>query len=301
MRTQPGDSRREFNIDAARLHLTSATLHLSHSPPPQPEVNLECNCRHLPLVVPYPTTSLPYAWQKWFIPTMSSLSVFPHLNDTEFDQACHAMLHAFQTRADSCGEWQSVHVIKSITTTLLRIAKPFPSMQDASNSMAYQDDDEIEEIVELDPEVLCFTPTPCSLTVHYDMILSPTYRVPVLYISIHDPLHRYPPTLNTLYAHLVPEHFRSQTESVGIIGGITITVRMTDGENVLGLILFSQHHPVTDRPVFFIHPCRTAEVMEASVGESGCVTAEEYLMIWIGALGKSVGLKVPLCLARGLK
>jgi len=176
--------------------------------------------------------------KKWFIPTMSSLSVFPHLNNTEFDQACHAMLHAFHERADSSGEWQSVHVITSVTATLLRITKKLSIIQDASNSMLYQDDDETEEIVEHDPEVICSTPTPPSLTVHYDMILSPTYRVPVLYISIHDPLHRYPPTLNTLYAHLVPEHFRSQTESVGIIGGITITVRVIDGENVLGLILF---------------------------------------------------------------
>jgi ubiquitin-like-conjugating enzyme ATG10 len=35
--------------------------------------------------------------------------------------------------------------------------------------------------------------------------------------------------------------------------------------------------------------------MEASVGKRN-VTAEEYLMIWIGALGKCVGLNVPLAL-----
>jgi len=169
---------------------------------------------------------------------MPSLSVFPHLNNAEFDQACHAMLHAFQEREDSSGEWQSVHVIKAGASTLLRITKPLPIIQDASNNMASQDDDKIEEMLEHDPEVLCSTPAPPCLTVHYDMILSPTYRVPVLYISTHDPLHRYPPTLDTLYTHLVPDHFRPQTESVGIIGGITITVSMTDGAKVLKLILF---------------------------------------------------------------
>ncbi|KAH8633730.1 hypothetical protein IG631_12365 [Alternaria alternata] len=57
-----------------------------------------------------------------------------------------------------------------------------------------------------------------------------------------------------------------------------------------------QDHPATNRPVFFIHPCQTAGVMEASLDRN--VTADEYLMIWIGAMGKTVGLDVPLQLAR---
>jgi ubiquitin-like-conjugating enzyme ATG10 len=52
---------------------------------------------------------------------------------------------------------------------------------------------------------------------------------------------------------------------------------------------------MSNRPVFFIHPCQTAEVMEASIGKKD-VTAEEYLMVWIGALGKCVGLNIPLAL-----
>jgi ubiquitin-like-conjugating enzyme ATG10 len=36
--------------------------------------------------------------------------------------------------------------------------------------------------------------------------------------------------------------------------------------------------------------------MEASLDRN--VTADEYLMIWIGAMGKTVGLDVPLQLAR---
>jgi ubiquitin-like-conjugating enzyme ATG10 len=51
-----------------------------------------------------------------------------------------------------------------------------------------------------------------------------------------------------------------------------------------------------NRPVFFIHPCRTAEVMEAIVGRR-TVAAYDYLLLWIGAIGKSVGLNVPLTLA----
>lgn len=57
----------------------------------------------------------------------------------------------------------------------------------------------------------------------------------------------------------------------------------------------NQDHPATNKPVFFIHPCRTAEVMEASVSERD-VTTYDYLLIWMGALGKCVGLNVPLSL-----
>lgn len=158
---------------------------------------------------------------------MSTLSVFPHLTDSEFDQACHALSHAFQQQGNARGEWQSVHVVNSGATAHLRITKPLPSGQEHPTDTANQDDDKLEEVLEDDPEALSSSPTPPSPIIHYDMLLSPTYRVPVLYISIHDPLHRYPPTLDTLYDHLVPAHFRPQTESVGVIGGITITVRMT--------------------------------------------------------------------------
>ena len=61
-------------------------------------------------------------------------------------------------------------------------------------------------------------------TVVYDIILSPVGQVPVLYFSIHDSLHRYPPTMTTLYEHLVAPHFRPQTQNTGVIGGISMAV-----------------------------------------------------------------------------
>ncbi|RMZ74134.1 autophagy-related Atg10 [Pyrenophora seminiperda CCB06] len=248
---------------------------LAHIGKTVPLASITTTSRHVQMVLPN------------IAPMPPSLSVFPHLTDAEFGQACHALSHAFQQRGISSGEWQSLHVINlGATTTHVRITKPLPTptTHDASTNIANHDDDEIVQVFEHDPEVLSSALAPPAPVVHYDVLLSPTYRVPVLYISIHDLLHRYPPTLNTLYGHVVPEHFRPQVESVGVIGGITIT-----------------NHPATGKPVFFIHPCRTAEVMEASIGESACITAEEYLVAWIGALGESVGLHVPLCLARALE
>jgi ubiquitin-like-conjugating enzyme ATG10 len=60
-----------------------------------------------------------------------------------------------------------------------------------------------------------------------------------------------------------------------------------------------KEHPATNKPVFFIHPCQTAEAMEAIAGNRR-LTANEYLLLWLGAFGKCVGLDVPLALAREL-
>lgn len=48
--------------------------------------------------------------------------------------------------------------------------------------------------------------------------------------------------------------------------------------------------------MFFVHPCQTAEVMSASVGGRE-VDAHEYLLMFLGAMGKCVGLDVPMELA----
>lgn len=78
-----------------------------------------------------------------------------------------------------------------------------------------EEDDEVAEVVSSSRAVI-----------QYDVVLSPSYRVPVLYFSISDSQHRYPPTMETLYSHVIPPAFRAQAEHVGVIGGITVTVRL---------------------------------------------------------------------------
>ncbi|OWY48047.1 hypothetical protein AALT_g7701 [Alternaria alternata] len=205
------------------------------------------------------------------------LSAFPHLGDADFERACDGLQRRFQLKGSAQEDWLSVEKIHRNGTVYLNITTHLPR---PAGIPAVQDRDatEVDEVVEHDEEALDTTVVPQPV-VDYDVVLSQVYRVPVLYISIRDPQHRYPPTMTTLYEHLVPLQFKAQTENVGVIGGITIT-----------------DHPATNRPVFFIHPCQTAGVMEASLDRN--VTADEYLMIWIGAMGKAVGLDVPLQLAR---
>jgi len=221
------------------------------------------------------------------------LSAFPHLTDSEFDEACVRLVQKFQQQGCKQDEWLSVELVHQNETKHLRITKALSDKQDTPVKAESESDiDEIEEHDQVGHEfVACvresysgqeaLSPsTKHQAIVLYDIVLSPTYRVPVLYISISDPQHRYPPTMATLYEQLVPPDCVSQTHDVGVMGGITIA-----------------DHPATNSPVFFVHPCRTAEVMEASV-EKNTITAAEYLMLWIGALGKCVGLNVPLALAR---
>jgi ubiquitin-like-conjugating enzyme ATG10 len=206
----------------------------------------------------------------------SMLPAFPHLTDSEFEDACSCLVRRFQSGRSAQNDWLSMEKLTRNEVLYLRIIRPLPRHAESSD-----DENELghDEVTEDDGEVLTETTT-AQPTITYDIILSPTYRVPVLYINIQDIQHRYPPTMKTLYEHLVPTQFKPQTENVGVMGGVTVT-----------------DHPVTYKPVFFIHPCRTAEVMEASVEPGRNITAGHYLIIWIGSLGKSVGLNVPLALA----
>lgn len=150
------------------------------------------------------------------------LASFPHLEDSEFEEACSALLSRFELQPQSQNQWTAVDSVSQNETTFLRITKPLalhPDVADASNAI------EEAELDEEDDEV-AMTAKLVQTAIHYDVILSPSYRVPVLYFWISDSQHRYPPTMDTLYTHIIPPAFRRQAENVGVIGGITVTVRV---------------------------------------------------------------------------
>lgn len=150
------------------------------------------------------------------------LASFPHLTDSQFDQACSALLKRFELQGCCQKEWTAVERVSQNETTSLRISRPValhPQVPDASveseETELDEEDDEVAEVVSSSRAVI-----------QYDVVLSPSYRVPVLYFSISDSQHRYPPTMETLYSHVIPPAFRAQAEHVGVIGGITVTVRL---------------------------------------------------------------------------
>lgn len=178
----------------------------------------------------------------------------------------------------------------------LRIVKPFRlfTEEDDETKGTSLDQDE-DEIMEEDQELLEeSTRQHYDLLINYDIVYSPTYQVPVLYItfqqppgaSITDPRTVTPTSVDQVHELLVPASAQAQIKDVGVMGALS----MTD-------------HPVTGTPAYFVHPCRTAEVMGDLFGSADNGASDDwnmYLLIWIGLVGGSVGLDVPAELAEQL-
>ncbi|OBT90123.1 hypothetical protein VE02_00892 [Pseudogymnoascus sp. 03VT05] len=112
--------------------------------------------------------------------------------------------------------------------------------------------------------------------VQYEIHLHPTYRTPVLWFHLHNlPNDARAFDIESVYRYLVPDILKDELRSVGVIGGIS-----------------ADHHPITDLPCFFMHPCNTKEAMEQFRAR-----LSDYLMIWLGIVGYYVGLKLPLAMA----
>lgn len=140
----------------------------------------------------------------------------------------------------------------------LRITKRLPSTPQPTSIT--QDE---SEILEPDTESLqkpASTPKP-TITLHNDILLSPTYRVPVLYITPNAPLS----PQSSLPSLLIPSPYRSQIQHVGVMGALSMT-----------------EHPVSGCPACFLHPCRTEVAMQAvyPAAEEGSVEPLEYLCLW---------------------
>ena len=155
----------------------------------------------------------------------AELASFPHLNDLAFKNACGTLLAKFRQYGHGQDQWATVEILYRNEMTFLRITKPLLVHTKAPNTN--DDVDELDELDELDEEddEVAASALPCPAVVHYDVLLSPSYRVPVLYFTVVDSQHRYPPTPETLHSFVIPPNFKTQTEHVGVIGGITTTVR----------------------------------------------------------------------------
>jgi ubiquitin-like-conjugating enzyme ATG10 len=144
------------------------------------------------------------------------------------------------------------------------------------------------EIIEVDDEVLNHFPDGVQeLLVIYDIAHSPSYQVPVLYITFkpyrsNDTALSTLPNLDEVYELLSPPSLQAQMREVGVMGALS----MID-------------HPVSGALAYFVHPCRTAEGMEAVIGH-GPVSPVRYLLLWIGLVGQGIGLDVPTELAEAM-
>lgn len=107
--------------------------------------------------------------------------------------------------------------------------------------------------------------------------------MPVVYFTVsedNDVLHA---DIDLVHRVIVPSAYRGPVRDVGVMGAISTT-----------------DHPIHHHPVWFVHPCQTADALEkAAEGEK--VSIQDYLQLWLGIIGISVGLHAPLPAARELK
>ncbi|KAJ5468661.1 Autophagy-related protein 3 [Penicillium sp. IBT 31633x] len=218
----------------------------------------------------------------------ASPSAFPFLAQSEFESACQALADRC-TSAQGIG-WSSIRLLTKADGTGIRItncvnvSSPVEATTLAELEEIQEDDDPVCRL--LAPRDVSTSPDPSpqealvranpqpSIQIDYDIVLSPTYQVPVLYFSPrwhnHGPLG-----LDEVYQYLVPEQYRQEVKSVGVMGGISMG-----------------YHPDSGAPAFFVHPCNTADAM-AHIADAQSVTPGSYLLIWLGLVGHCVNLHVP--------
>ncbi|KAK5681428.1 hypothetical protein LTS10_005958 [Elasticomyces elasticus] len=229
--------------------------------------------------------------------TTSPVSALPtqlHIEPAEFTEGIKAFQRAWSELEEGEGTgWRDVRVVEdSYGPPLLRIPRLLDSPDSdaavAGHANAFSGEIESEEVAadSEDDEALVRSPPPESsgqkTSVVYDIVYSLSYRVPVLYISL------LPGTSTDIHDLLVPTSHKAQIQHAGAgpLGALSLT-----------------DHPLTSLPAYFIHPCRTAEGMAAVTtceSRGDRIGAMGYLMRWLGLVGPSVGLTVPVRLAKAL-
>jgi len=110
----------------------------------------------------------------------------------------------------------------------------------------------------------------------YHILLSSTWQAPVLYFSALWEETLEPLTLTETYKFLVDDSSEEAIKDVSIIGGIS------HGD-----------HPILGLPFYFIHPCRTADLLKDIQDGNEQITCQELLQVWIGLVGGVVSIPVP--------
>lgn len=155
--------------------------------------------------------------------------------------------------------------------------------QTSEEQVAASDEDDSEALVAAPVANHGFT-----RVVQCDTAYSPAYQVPVLYLTFAERSTNQSvalPSPDEVYKILVPDDFKSPMRSVGVLGALSMA-----------------EHPVTGVPAYFVHPCRTQEALSPLLGNASSdikpCNGTHYLLLWFGVIGASVGLSVPISVAK---
>ncbi|PLB46983.1 autophagy-related protein Atg10 [Aspergillus steynii IBT 23096] len=206
------------------------------------------------------------------------MAAFPFLSPDEFHGACRALLARVHAVGPSAVGWSSIRLTRQPLGPVLDISRNLDhvAMRHVDAVPSVGPEDTQLEATEQDPEALIRPPDSNTvLQVDYEILLSPTYQVPVLYFMLRRGTHLGPMEIDAVYHYLVADQYRKELQDVGVMGGISIG-----------------YHPQSETPVFFVHPCNTADAMRQIAGHQD-VTPETYLVIWFGLIGNRLGLHLP--------
>lgn len=146
-------------------------------------------------------------------PDADCVSAFPFLTDDEFHLGCRAIEHG------------SHYTIRSTEPLTLSTTKTFNLGRDVE---PWGEDDDVQCQEEADEEGLRDPrQDSSSVTVRFDIILSPSYRVPVVYITPSASANASRiPTMCEVRDLVVPHSYSSALEGAGVIGALSATVRI---------------------------------------------------------------------------
>jgi len=110
----------------------------------------------------------------------------------------------------------------------------------------------------------------------YHVLFSKPWQLPVLYFASfwEDTLE--PLSLKEIYTHVVEKSSQEAVKDVGILGGIS------HGD-----------HPQLGIPFYFIHPCRTADLLNDIQADNTKISQDELIQVWLGLVGGVVNIPTP--------
>ncbi|KAI4786538.1 hypothetical protein E4T44_13850 [Aureobasidium sp. EXF-8845] len=139
---------------------------------------------------------------------MNKVSAFPYLTVDEFVRACNhtePLLPGSAVLADD--------------SACLRVTRRLPAALTVNADGQDHIDSEVETPEDHDEEAVSKHSRDDSfVTVHYDILLSPSYRVPVVYMTASPPL-----LVSQFFDLVVPHHFRDAMRDVGVMGALSMT------------------------------------------------------------------------------
>ncbi|EED20370.1 conserved hypothetical protein [Talaromyces stipitatus ATCC 10500] len=211
---------------------------------------------------------------------------FPFLAADSFECACQA----FVRRVDAAGGgrnlgWLAVEYLPSEPgRSILRISKSInvqrgrlEGKKTFVDGRTENGEDSQEDLIEDDDRETLIRDgvNEEQLAIDYDIALSTSYNVPVMYFLLKGAFQVGPAALDDIYNFLVPHQHQQSLKSNGVMGGISFG-----------------YHPQSGIPAYFVHPCNTASAMKAIAGDKN-IEPEDYLPTWLGLVGGCINLSLP--------